>query len=183
MTAIERYFNRHVMLELAPALVFLATNFIWGLTAATAALMAATAVAVAAGFALNRRMPVIPLVTLAIVLILGGASLWFDNEVFIKIKPTVGHSLFAAALALGLLFKPGFLERALGGQLHLTDQGWRILTFAWIALALAGAIANEAAWRLMETDGWVTFKTAQTFAELALYVVMTNAVARRYWNG
>jgi len=110
---IERYVNRHVVLELSPTLVFFTVNFGWGLIPATAAVMIATTV-VGIGLVVDRRVPTIAIVTLVIVLTLGGASLYFHDEVFIKIKPTVGNGLFAAALAIGFMFRPSFLVRALG---------------------------------------------------------------------
>ena len=178
----ERFLSRTVLFELGPTLVFFATNAFWGLAAATAAVMAATLLAVALGIVLDRRVPVIALATLTIVLILGGASLVFDDETFIKIRPTVGSCLFALALLVGLLFKPSFLERALGIQLQLTMKGWRVLTGFWIAFALFLAAINELVWRTMPTDTWVSIKTATAPAALFGYVVITNLTARRYWK-
>jgi len=178
---IERYVNRHVVLELSPTLVFFTVNFGWGLMAATAAVMIATSVVVAIGLVVDRRVPTIAIVTLVIVLTLGGASLFFQDEVFIKIKPTVGNGLFAAALAIGLMFRPSFLVRALGNQLALSADGWRVLTAFWIGVALFMAALNEVVWRTLETDTWVAFKTASAPAAIVCYVVITNAVARRYW--
>ena len=181
MSFAERYLNRHILLELSPSLVFFVVNYGWGLMAATAAVMAATLAAVALGLALDRRVPAIAVVTLVIVLTLGGASLVLDSEVFIKIKPTVGNGLFAAALAIGLRFRPSFLVRALGNQLNLSESGWRVLTFCWIGFALSFAALNEIVWRSLDTDTWVAFKTALGPVAIFCYVVVTNAVARRYW--
>ena len=182
MSFVERYLNRQILLELSPTAVFFVVNYGWGLMPATAAVMAATFAAVGIGLALEGRVPTIAVVTLVIVLVLGGASLVFDSEVFIKIRPTVGNGLFAAALAAGLFFRPSFLVRALGRQLKLSDTGWRVLTLCWIGLALSLALLNEFVWRAMDTDTWVTFKTLLAPAAIACYVTITNLVARRYWQ-
>lgn len=182
MSFVERYLNRQILLELSPTAVFFVVNYGWGLMPATAAVMAATFAAVGIGLALEGRVPTIAVVTLVIVLVLGGASLVFDSEVFIKIRPTVGNGLFAAALAAGLFFRPSFLVRALGRQLKLSDTGWRVLTLCWIGLALSLALLNEFVWRAMDTDTWVTFKTLLAPAAIACYVAITNLVARRYWQ-
>ena len=182
MSFVERYLNRQILLELSPTAVFFVVNYGWGLMPATAAVMAATFAAVGIGLALEGRVPTIAVVTLVIVLVLGGASLAFDSEVFIKIRPTVGNGLFAAALAAGLFFRPSFLVRALGRQLKLSDTGWRVLTLCWIGLALSLALLNEFVWRAMDTDTWVTFKTVLAPAAIACYVAITNLVARRYWQ-
>ena len=182
MSFVERYLNRQILLELSPTAVFFVVNYGWGLMPATAAVMAATFAAVGIGLALEGRVPTIAVVTLVIVLVLGGASLAFDSEVFIKIRPTVGNGLFAAALAAGLFFRPSFLVRALGRQLKLSDTGWRVLTLCWIGLALSLALLNEFVWRAMDTDTWVTFKTVLAPAAIACYVAITNLIARRYWQ-
>ena len=182
MSFVERYLNRQILLELSPTAVFFVVNYGWGLMPATAAVMAATFAAVGIGLALEGRVPTIAVVTLVIVLVLGGASLAFDSEVFIKIRPTVGNGLFAAALAAGLFFRPSFLVRALGRQLKLSDTGWRVLTLCWIGLALCLALLNEFVWRAMDTDTWVAFKTVLAPAAVACYVAITNLIARRYWQ-
>lgn len=182
MTFIGRYLNRHILLELFPAAVFCAVNYGWGLMPATAAVMAATLLAVGAGLALERRVPVLAVVTLVLVLALGGASFAFNDAVFIKIKPTVGKCLFAAALAIGLFFRPSFLVRALGRQAKLTEPGWRVLTFCWIGFALCMAALNEIVWRTMDSDAWVAFKTALAPVSIVGYIAITRAVAQGYWR-
>lgn len=177
----ERYLNRSMLLEICPALVFFVVNFGWGLMAATAAVMLASLVVVGAGMVLDRKVPVLAVVTLALVLLLGGASLVFQEELFIKIKPTVGNCLFAAALGIGLFFRPSFLAQTLGGHLQLTEEGWRILTLCWIALALSLAGLNEVVWRTLETDYWVIFRTALTPFALLGYVLITRQLAEYYW--
>lgn len=178
----ERYLNRHILLELCPAVVFFAVNYGWGLTAATIAVMATTLAAVGLGLVTEGRVPVLAVVTLVLVFLLGGMSLAFDDEVFIKIKPTVGKCLFAIALAIGLLFRPSFLVRALGGQLRLTDKGWRVLTVSWIGFALCVAALNEVVWRIADTDTWVAFATALLPASIVGYVAITRVLAPKYWR-
>lgn len=182
MSFVARFLNRTVLLELGPTIVFFLANAAWGLMPATAAVMVATVVVVGLSLVLDGRVPMIAVATLCIVLVLGGASLMLNDETFIKLRPTVGNSMFALALAVGLFFKPSFLMRALGGQVSLTADGWRILTFCWIIFALSLAGLNELVWRNVTTDAWVTFKTALAPGALAGYVIITNIVARRFWD-
>lgn len=179
---VERYLNRRMVLELAPAVVFFAANYGWGLMVATAAVMAATLTTTAIGIALERRVPMLAVTTLILVLALGGASLIFDSELFIKIRPTVGNTLFAVALAISLGFRGGLLRRTFEGQLYLSDVGWRVLTGCWIMLALSLAAANELVWRTLDTDGWVAFKTAETPLSILTYILLTRFIAGRYWR-
>jgi hypothetical protein len=77
MGFVKRYQNRHIVYEIAPGIVFLIVNYIWGLLWATAAVMVATGVFIFLGLALERRFPVFPIVTVLLVLMLGGATLVF----------------------------------------------------------------------------------------------------------
>ena len=182
MSIRERFLNRHVLLELGPVAAFFIANWFWGLAAATAAVMVATACAVTTGLVLNGRVPLIAVASLLIVLLLGGASLVFDDETFIKIRPTVGNCLFAAALLAGFFFREGFLQRALGTQLSLSARGWHTLTLCWISIALTFAGLNEIVWRSLSTDQWVAYKTAATPAAIVIYILVTNYIARRHWH-
>ncbi|MEX0759297.1 MAG: septation protein IspZ [Tistlia sp.] len=178
----ERYLTQPVVLELLPAATFFLVNYGWGIQAATAAVIAATLGVVAVGYLTARRVPLIAVATLLIVLALGGASLLIDDPRFIKMKPTVGRCLFALALAVGLAFRPSFLERVLGGRLKLTRAGWRVLTFAWIAFALSLAALNEVVWRSVQTDSWVAFDTVVGPLALVGYVLIVRFVAPRCWD-
>lgn len=149
---------------------------------ATAAVMAATVICVGIGWARERRVPMLGIVTVVMVLALGGLSLFFHDDVFIKIKPTIGKLLFAAALLAGLLLHPTVLERALGSFVFLTDRGWRVLTFRWAGLAVFWAISNEVARRVLSTDDWVTYVSVLSIASIASYIIATRLTAPAYWN-
>jgi len=87
-----------------------------------------------------------------------GLTLYFDNELFIKIKPTVVTLLFAALIAGGRLLGRNPLAAIIGKQITLTAQGWRAISWLWVAMFVTSAIANEVAWRSLSTDDWITFK-------------------------
>jgi hypothetical protein len=106
MGFVERYLNRHILFEIAPGIIFFIVNYAWNLMVATAAVIIATLVFTVMGFLIERRIPVFPIVTVLLVLLLGGATLIFEDELFIKIKPTIGNFLFALILLSGLLFRP-----------------------------------------------------------------------------
>lgn len=145
-------------LEAGPLAVFFFTNGRYGIMVGTAAFMAATTVSVALSYALERRLPVMPLVGCFFVLLFGGLTLWLDDELFIKLKPTVVNLLFATALFVGMALRRNLLKVVLGAVMELREEGWRILTvrWAWFFVLLAGL--NEVVWRTMSTDAWVNFK-------------------------
>jgi len=176
----EQYLNRQILLEVSPAVVLFISNYFGGLMVATAAVMFATTLTTIYGYRLNRSVPVLPLVTLVLVLVLGGATLALGSEGFIKIRPTLGSLLFAGALALGLLLQRSLLERVLDTRIHLTRSGWRVLTWRWVAIAVLGALVNEIARRNFATDTWVLVHTFDTPVSILLYMSITRITAPRY---
>ena len=125
---------------------------------ATGAFMVATFLSLTISYALVRHLPVMPLVTAVFVLIFGGLTLYLQDELFIKLKPTLVNSLFAAALLGGLAFKRPLMKLLFDGVFHLTDTGWRQLTLRWGLYFIFLAIVNEVVWRNFSTDFWVSFK-------------------------
>src|SRR5215204_2799651 len=129
-----------------------------GIFVATAVFMAAIVAALIVSYALTRRLPMMPLVSAVIVVVFGGATLIFQNETFIKLKPTIIYLLFAGTLFGGLIFRKPLLAMVFDQMFHLTDEGWRKLTVRWALFFLALAVLNEIVWRTTSTDTWVTFK-------------------------
>lgn len=145
-------------LDLGPLLVFFFANSRWGIFAGTAAFMVAIAIALAVSYALTRHLPVMALVTAVVVLVFGGATLIFHDELFIKLKPTIIYLLFAGVLFAGILLRKQFLAIVFDQVFHLTDEGWRKLTIRWAVFFVALAVLNEVVWRTQSTDFWVNFK-------------------------
>ena len=129
-----------------------------GLQALILPLMIATVIAVLFSYILEKKIPIMPTVGAGIVLIFGGLTIYFDNEVFIKMKPTIINLIFAIILYGGMLVKKPLLKILLGAALRLEEEGWRILTYRWIGFFIALAVLNEIVWRTQSTDIWVSFK-------------------------
>jgi intracellular septation protein len=150
-----------IVVELAPLVVFIVVNSLTkNLFYGTAACMVATLASLIASKTLFGRVPVMALVSAGLLLVFGGLTLWLQDEVFIKLKPTILYTLFAAALAIGLLLKQFFLRYAFGEVFKLSDRGWQILTMRWICFFLTLALVNELVWRNLSNDLWLWFKVA-----------------------
>ena len=150
--------GRKLLLDLGPLVVFFAANYMTGdFMLAVKLLVGATLVALAAGWVLERRVSMMALLGCIAVAFFGGLSVYFDNDLFIKIKPTVLTCLLAAVIASGRLVGRNPLGAIMGTQLRMSDAGWRAISWLWVAMFLTTALANEIAWRTMTTDGWVTF--------------------------
>jgi intracellular septation protein len=159
--------------EYGPIVIFFLAYYGWGLFVATAAIMGATAIALALSYAVERRVPIMPLITAGIVGVFGGLTLWLQDETFIKMKPTIIQAVFGTVLIGGLVAKRLFLKSLMGHAWHMTDQGWTVLTQRFAAFFFVMALVNEAVWRTQTTDFWVNFKVFGLMG-LTLVFVMTQ---------
>ncbi|HXY90030.1 MAG TPA: septation protein A [Xanthobacteraceae bacterium] len=167
-------------LDFGPLVLFFVANGYRGIFFATAAFMAAIVAALAVQYVLVRRVAVVPLVTAAIVLVFGGLTLWLQNETFIKVKPTIIYSMFAAILLVGLLTGRPLLAFVLDGAFHLTDEGWKKLTWRWGLFFAALAVLNEIVWRTVSTDHWVAFKTFGFIPLTLIFALAQTPIFLRY---
>jgi intracellular septation protein len=126
---------------------------------ATAVLMAAVIVALAASWALTKHLPIMPVVTAIAVLFFGGLTFFFQDKTFIQLKPTIVNSLFGAALLGGLAFGKLLLPIALDSVMHLDEEGWRKLTFRWGLFFFVLAGLNEFVRLTQSWDFWTGFKS------------------------
>jgi intracellular septation protein len=147
-----------LLLEMGPLVLFFLVYTRFGIFAGTGALMAATIVALAVTYSLTRHLPVMPMVTAAMVVVFGGATLLLHDATFVKMKATIVYLLFAAALLGGLLFGKALLSVAFDSVMNLTEEGWRKLTLRWGLFFIAMAAVNEFVWRTQPEDFWVKFK-------------------------
>ncbi|MCP8940519.1 septation protein A [Alsobacter sp. SYSU M60028] len=145
-------------LEIGPLVVFFVANQRAGIFMATGLFMATVCVSLVVSYALTRHLPLMPLVTAAVVLVFGGLTIWLHDDLFIKLKPTIVNSLFGATLLIGLAFGRPLLPYVLDTVFQLTDEGWRKLTFRWGLFFFVLAALNEIVWRTQATDVWVNFK-------------------------
>jgi intracellular septation protein len=151
-----------VVIEFGPLGVFFASYFFWNLMVATAAFIPAMLISLSLSIWLERRIPLMPLVTTIVVVIFGGLTLILNDDTFIKMKPTIVNSLFAFALFVGLAFGRAFLKYLFGPVFQLDDEGWKKLSFRWAFFFIFLAILNESVWRTQTESFWVSFKVFGT---------------------
>ena len=151
--------GRKMLFDFGPLLLFFGTNYIYSdLMLSVKVLVVATLVSLALSWHLDRKISVMAAIGCAALVFFAGLTLYFDNELFIKVKPTVVTLLFAALIAGGRLLGRNPLAAIIGKQITLTAQGWRAISWLWVVMFVTSAIANEVAWRSLSTDDWITFK-------------------------
>ena len=147
-----------LVLDIGPLVLFFAANARFGIFAATGAFMVAVLIALAVSYVMTRHIAVMPVVTAVIVLVFGGLTLILHDDTFIKLKPTIIYLLFGGTLIGGLAFGKPLLGMVFDQMFHLTDEGWRKLTWRWALFFFVLAVLNEIVWRNFSTDTWVSFK-------------------------
>ena len=151
--------GRRLLLDLGPLVLFFGTNYVTrDFMLSIKVLICATIIALIIGWLTERRISLMAAVGCIAVAFFGGLSVYFDNEIFIKVKPTILTGLLAFLIAGGRLIGRNPLRAIMGSQINLTETGWRQMSWLWVAMFTITAIANEVAWRALSTDDWVTFK-------------------------
>lgn len=139
---------------------------------ATGVFMVAIAISLITSYILVRKLPIMPMVTGVVVFIFGGLTIWLNNDLFIKLKPTIVNSLFAAVLLGGLFFGKSLLKPVLEEAFPMNDEGWKKMTLRWGLFFVFLALLNEYVWRNYTTEAWVSFKT---FGVMPLTFIFTMA--------
>tara|TARA_Y100000996_G_C22258435_1_gene534839 strand:+ start:119 stop:658 length:540 start_codon:yes stop_codon:yes gene_type:complete len=147
-----------IFVDIGPLAVFFIFYTRGNLQSAILPFMIATVIAVLFSYIVDKKIPIMPTVGAGIILVFGGMTIYFDNEIFFKMKPTIINLLFAVILYAGQLLNKPILKYLLGSALKLEDLGWQILSKRWIGFFIALAILNEIIWRTQSTDMWVNFK-------------------------
>lgn len=169
-----------VVLDLGPLALFFFANSRYGIFAATATFMVAILVALAVSYAMTRHLPIMPVVTAIIVVVFGGLTLILHDATFIKVKPTIIYALFGAVLLGGLFFNKPLLGMVFDSLFHLTQEGWRKLTWRWAMFFFVLAVLNEIVWRNFSTNAWVDFKVFGVTPLTFVFAALQAPLLKRY---
>ena len=169
------------LFDLFPVIVFFAAFKLFDIYVATAVAIAATFLQIGWLKWKGRKVDTMMWVSLAIIVVFGGATLALHDETFIKWKPTVLYWLFAAVIAAAdLLFRRNLVRAMLGEQVRMPDAAWARLNWSWAAFfALMGAANLYVAYNF-STDAWVNFKLFGGIGLMLVFVLLQALFFARY---
>jgi len=151
-----------------------------GFIVATAAFIPVLLICTGIVWVLTGKLSKMQVMTAVLVVLFGGLSVWFNDERFFKMKPTMIYLLFGGILAFGLLRGQSYLKIVMEEAMPLQDAGWMILTKRICMFFFALAATNEIVWRTMSTDAWVNFKTFGLTAAIFLFFITQGGVLAKY---
>ena len=131
-------------------------------------------------WALTGKLSKMQLMTALLVVIFGGLGIWFNDERFFKMKPTILYLAFSIILFAGLVRGKSFLAVIMAEVMPLKQEGWMILTRRLALFFFILAVSNELVWRLMSTDTWVSFKTFVLPLVLFAFFVSQSSMLSKY---
>ena len=169
-----------LLIDIGPLAVFFIFYTRTDLKTAILPFMIATIIAVLFSYILEKKLPVMPTFGAIIILVFGGLSIYFDNDVFFKMKPTIINLLFAGILYTGVMINKPFLKILFGSALKLQNEGWNILTNRWIYFFIFLAILNEIIWRTQSTDVWVNFKVFGILPITFVFTIFQFSIIKKY---
>ena len=137
------------------------------LVQATWVLVGASAIALIAGWMLEKRLAPLPLFSGLFALVFGTLTIFFHDPNLLKIKITVQNLALSSILLGSLYFNKAAFKYLLGSAFNLTDAGWRGLTLRYGLFFLVVAIVNETIWRTQSDDFWVAFRGGLWLASAA----------------
>ena len=144
-------------------------------------LIVATILAVMFVWILEKKVPLVPLLSGILISLFGGLTIYFDNPIFIYMKPTIINILFAFALFFGKYFtKEPVLKKILGKSLPLSDEGWQILNNRWVYFFFGLAVLNEMIWRTQSEEFWVNFKVWGIFPLTLIFTAFQVPIINKY---
>lgn len=169
------------LFDIFPVILFFIAFKLYGIYVATGVAIGATLLQVAWMRLRGRKIENMVWVSLAVIVVFGGATLALQDETFIKWKPTVLYWLFAVTLAVAeLAFRKNLIRSMMQAQMTLPDPVWGRLLASWILFFAAMGVLNLVVAYQFSTDAWVNFKLFGGIGLLLAFVVLQALVLARH---
>jgi intracellular septation protein len=169
--------------DFGPLLIFFTIYYKSGnnLNVAIPPLIIATTIAVVIVYFVEKKIPYVPLIGGIIISLFGGLTLYFDNPIFLYVKPTIVNIIFAGILIISkIFFDKNFLKFFLQTAFQLSEIGWNKLNFRWAYFFIFLAILNELVWRTQPETTWVNFKVWGMLPITFIFTALQLPLINRY---
>ena len=169
--------------DFGPLLIFFTIYYKSGnnLSIAIPPLIISTLIAVAIMYFVEKKIPYVPLIGAIVISLFGGLTLYFNNPIFIYMKPTIVNIIFAGILIVSnIYFNKNFLKLFLQTAFQLNDEGWKKLNFRWAYFFIFLAILNEIVWRTQPETTWVNFKVWGMLPITIIFTAMQLPLINKY---
>tara|TARA_B100001121_G_scaffold212776_1_gene186403 strand:- start:115 stop:660 length:546 start_codon:yes stop_codon:yes gene_type:complete len=169
--------------DFGPLLIFFIIYYKSGnkLSVAIPPLIISTLIAVAAMYFIEKKIPYVPLIGAVVISLFGGLTLYFNNPIFIYMKPTIVNLLFAIILLISKsFFNKNFLKFFLQTAFQLNEEGWGKLNSRWAYFFIFLALLNEVVWRTQPETTWVNFKVWGMLPITIIFTAMQLPLINRY---
>ncbi len=169
--------------EYGPLFIFLFIYYKSGkdLKIAIPPFIVATLISLLVMWIVEKKVPMIPLVGGILITVFGGLTIYFDNPIFIYVKPTIINILFGLTLLLGRYFTDEpILKKLIGKSFLMTDDGWKILNNRWMFFFFFLAILNEIIWRTQSEEFWVNFKVWGILPITLIFTIFQIGTINKY---
>lgn len=171
------------LFDFFPILLFFIAYKIYGIYVATAVAIVASIIQIGWVLARGRKVDTMMWVSLAIIVVFGGATLLLQNETFIKWKPTVLYWLFSVILlGSAWLFNKNIIRSMMDKQLTLPDPVWAKLNLSWAGFFMVMGIANLYVAYNFSTDIWVNFKLFGSTAMMLVFVIAQSLMLAKHMD-
>ncbi len=160
------------LFDIFPVILFFAAFKIYGIYVATAVAIAATVAQIGWVWFKHRKIDNMQWISLALIVVFGGATLLLRDETFIKWKPTILYWLFSVVLAVSaLIFKKNLIRTMMEKQVTAPDPVWGKLLVGWIGFFAVMGVLNLYVAYTYDTDSWVNFKLFGGIGLMILFVI------------
>lgn len=161
------------LFEFIPVILFFITFKIYDIYTATAVIIGATIIQVAISWFIYKKVETMQWITLGLIVVMGGATLYLQDEQFIKWKLTIIEWLFGLAFLGSQFFgKKTFVERMMGASLELPAPIWKRLNLLWAFFFISVGFINIYVMQNYNTDDWVTFKTFGVPGLMIVFIIV-----------
>lgn len=170
-----------LLFDFFPIIIFFVFFKFFGIFAATLAAMVISALQVGFFWLKHRKFEVAQVITLVLILVLGGATLFSHNEIFIKWKPTAIYLVLAAVfLGSQVLSEKPLIQHMMAGKINLPEKTWLRLNLSWVMFFCSMALLNIYVAYHFSTNTWVNFKLFGILGSTLIFGVLQSLYIAKY---